>query len=74
MPENIPAIFLVGPDRMSYQLEELSDAAKVQLAPYVRDLHFEILAVKRIRKDLQTAVFTGKELRVDMVSKYSRST
>lgn len=67
-------IFLVGPDRTIYQLDKLSDAAKVQLAPYVRDLYAEIRAVKRIRRDLQNAVFVGNELRADMVSRLFRST
>lgn len=74
MSANIPVIFLVGPDRTIYQLDKLSDAAKVQLAPYVRDIQVEIRAVKRIRKHLQNAVFIGNELREDMVSRLSRST
>lgn len=66
-------IFIVGPDRTIHRLDNLSDAANLQLTPFMEDLYVEMCDVQRIRKKLQHALFTGKELRADMVSKYPRS-
>ena len=66
-------IFLLGPDRTIYRLDNISDTARLHLSPYVRDLYSEIRQVRLIRRKLQVAAFIGNELRVDIVSRYPRS-